>query len=491
MMTEEFKWSIQDVEDLLKGTKHLIESIKHSSHNNNELLLCKPFCINNLLLEAIVEQPANDQQSSTTTTTTTTTTTWKEIIGNLRWLLNQSLMYNYDSNDDTEASLYFSKNIHPDIGGKKDDIIGRNSTLGEMIKWFPELALEQIRKNVNFATFLVENVPPANYPDVELTPDNRVLTWLSFNNRSIKKKITATLLKPFDLNTKPAELKQITPAWNNVTRYGLKFKQEEENVYKIDNVKHIFLRSRENNIVLTFTFLVGPLPKKPGPPRAVDDDDDDQLMLNVENNNNNFAAAAAGNSNEEEEEEREQFILNDYHWRTERHRPNENFRGVSIVNHHHQQQQQQQEEGVVALFDLHLHGAVSADNGGGGGKENRLVIAKNLRKSHFYTLQVKWGAEIKQRDGTVHVLPSFYAVYDNDKCLTKQSFQNTLIAEEIYPAFYLGGFVYGTKNTINVPSSSSSLLPRIIQKKSDSRMVKSKCLRKLLPQANVSKHLLQ
>ena len=193
MMTEEFKWSIQDVENLLKGTKHLIESIKHSSYNNNELLLRKPFFIRNLLLEAIVEEQssANDEQQqssttttmatgavATTTTTTTTTTpssTWKEIIGNLRWLLNQSLMYNYDSNDDTEASLYFSKNIHLDIGVKKDDIIGRNNTLGEMIKWFPELALEEIRKNVNFATFLVENVPPTDdHPDVELTTrDNK------------------------------------------------------------------------------------------------------------------------------------------------------------------------------------------------------------------------------------------------------------------------------------------------------------------------------
>ena len=226
MMTEEFKWSIQDVENLLKGTKHLIESIKHSSYNNNELLLRKPFFICNILLEAIVEEQssANDEQqqqslttttmaagaaATTTTTTTTPSSTWKEIIGNLRLLLNQSLMYNYDSNDDTEASLYFSKNIHLDIGVKKDDIIGRNNTLGEMIKWFPDMALEEIRKNVNFATFLVENVPPTDdHPDVELSRDNkkRVLTWFSYNHRSINKKRTATRLKPYDSNTKPAEL---------------------------------------------------------------------------------------------------------------------------------------------------------------------------------------------------------------------------------------------------------------------------------------------
>ena len=207
-------------------------------------------------------------------------------------------------------------------------------------------------------------------------------------------------------------------------------------------------------------------------------------------------------ANEEEDEEDEQFIINDYYWWAERRKPNENFRGVSIVvNHQHQQEKQKgmslsSSSVATSFFDLHLHGAISpaavnnnnnnknegldarGDGGGSGGnKKNRLLIAKNLKKSHWYTLQVKWGAEIKQRDGSVLVLPSFYALYDYDRCLTRQSFKNTLIAEEIYPVFYLGGFVYGTKNTINVPSSSSSssVLPRIIQKKSNSRMVKSKC----------------
>ena len=102
--------------------------------------------------------------------------------------------------------------------------------LKEVIRWFPELALEEIRKNVNFATFLVENVPPTDdHPDVELTRDNkRVLTWFSYNHRSINKKRMATRLKPYDSNTKPAELKKITPPLNIDTQYGLKFKQEEK-----------------------------------------------------------------------------------------------------------------------------------------------------------------------------------------------------------------------------------------------------------------------
>ena len=31
-----------------------------------------------------------------------------------------------------------------------------SSNLEELVKWFPELAIEQIRENVNFSTFLIE-----------------------------------------------------------------------------------------------------------------------------------------------------------------------------------------------------------------------------------------------------------------------------------------------------------------------------------------------
>ena len=166
-------------------------------------------------------------------------------------------MYNYDSNDDNEANLYFSKNLqHLSDGGGKKDIA--SNALGEMIKWFPELSLEQIRKNVNFATFLVENVSPSDsHRDVELSADNRVSTWISFNHpQSSKQKI---LLKTIDPQTKAAGLKRIVPIWNIHPRYGLKFEQKEENVYKVDDIKNIFFRSRGTSTVLTFTFLVGRL----------------------------------------------------------------------------------------------------------------------------------------------------------------------------------------------------------------------------------------
>ena len=57
-----------------------------------------------------------------------------------------------------------------------------SSNLKELIKWFPELSLEQIRKNINFCTFLVETLPPDKDWDVEFTNDKRVTAWRSFNH---------------------------------------------------------------------------------------------------------------------------------------------------------------------------------------------------------------------------------------------------------------------------------------------------------------------
>ena len=158
-----------------------------------ESLLSKPHFINSLVLYIIAKQ--DDDLYSVDTEKV-----WKKIIGILRRLLNQSLMYNYDSNDDTEATLYFSSNTSHYSGAEKN--VSPN-TLGEMIKWFPEFALEQIRKYVNFSTFLVETIPPNNDSDVELRADNRVQTWMAFNHKN------RLLLKPLDANTKGALLKRV------------------------------------------------------------------------------------------------------------------------------------------------------------------------------------------------------------------------------------------------------------------------------------------
>ena len=205
--------------------------------------------------------------------------------------------------------------------------------------------MEQIRKNVNFATFLVENVSPSdNHRDVELSADNRVSAWISFNHQSSKEKI---LLKTIDSQTKAAGLKRIVPTWNIHPRYGLKFEQKEENVYKVVDIKNIFFRSRATSIKLSFTFLVGRSLRNTN---DVDDDDEEMIPITAHSNTND------GGDEDDEKEEEEQFILNDFHW-SEMHRPIENFRVVSIINHRGN------------LNDLYLHGAISREIGG---KENRL-----------------------------------------------------------------------------------------------------------------------
>ena len=188
------------------------------------------------------------------------------------------------------------------------------------------------------------------------------------------------------------------------------------------------------------------------------DDDDDEEMVPVACSSTNDGGGG-DDEDEDDQNDEEQFILNDFHW-SEMHRPVENFRGVSIVNR----------RGKNNLFDLYLHGAVSGEIG----KENRLLIARNLKKSQFYTLQVKWGAEIVQVDKSVRILPSFYAIHYNGKCSIKQSFKNTLISDEIRPAFYLGGFVSRTRD-VSVLQQQRVDLPRIIRRKSEFKQVKSKC----------------
>ena len=155
------------------------------------------------------------------------------------------------------------------------------------------------------------------------------------------------LLKTIDPQTKAAGLKRIVPTWNIHPRYGLKFEQKEENVYKVVDIKNIFFRSRATSIKLSFTFLVGRSLRNTN---DVDDDDEEMIPITAHSNTND------GDDEDDEKEEEEQFILNDFHW-SEMHRPIENFRVVSIINHRGN------------LIDLYLHGAISREIGG---KENHL-----------------------------------------------------------------------------------------------------------------------
>ena len=416
-----YKWTKQDIDDLLAGTKNLIGSSNYSSFEKNELLLLKPQFINNILLQLIADQLDDENQVDTKKK-------WIEVIGHLRWLLNQSLLYNNDSNNDTEASLFFSKNNHLplDVGGRES--FHSTDTLTEMIQWFPELSLEQIRKNVNFVTFLVEKISPADESDVKLLNDE-VLMWFSLNLKDKKRKI----LKPLSTGTKPAKLRKVVSEVNPYPRYGLQFDESEENVYRISSTSDVYLRDKEQNVILTFTFLVGTLPAY----------EEEEMLVNEIGEQN------VG---------KEQFIINDHHWAD---KIQENFRGVSIVYAKNN------------LFELFLHRASSPESNEG---KNRLKIAENLHLKRYYTLQIKWGAEIEHSDGSVQVLPSFYALYNFEKCLNKTSFQqNSILKDETFSAFYIGGFVTRTANTLN----NLQVLPRILHK-SNSRNIKSKCFTGIL-----------
>ena len=124
-------------------------------------------------------------------------------------------------------------------------------------------------------------------------------------------------------------------------------------------------------------------------------------------------AAAAGAA--------EEFILNDYH---PEEKTEENFRGISIVVN--------EEEGET--FDLYLHGTVA---------HRRLKIGTALKTSWFYTVQVKWGAQIEQPDGSMRFLDSSYVIYVNVngevRCLVENAFRTPRVGEEQILAFSIGG----------------------------------------------------
>ena len=249
------------------------------------------------------------------------------------------------------------------------------------MKWFPELAIEQIRENVKFSTFLVETLPPDDNWDVELR-DGRVTGWRSFNHSRDGKMI----LRPINVvKTRGSVLKKLTPPLMVHQRYGLKFERKEQSIYT-SNTASVFLRNIGVTTVLTMTFLVGVLPP------------------------NEIVSTTTGE---------EEFLLNDY--QPEEKTP-DNIRGISIVSNEEEK------------FDLYLHGASASSN-----TANRLKIGVGLKTSWFYTLQVKWGAQIKRADGSVRHLDSSFAIYENKKRLVESPFQPPLLRDVVIPAFSLGG----------------------------------------------------
>ena len=116
--------------------------------------------------------------------------------------------------------------------------------LKEVIRWFPQMILEQTRKKLNVLTLLIETVPPAKNADVELSSENKVICWKPFNEHKDYS------LKPVDHS---AELKSLMPP-RNKKRYGLVFNKEQETMYYMEKVRTTFLTLNGAQVLLTITF---------------------------------------------------------------------------------------------------------------------------------------------------------------------------------------------------------------------------------------------
>ena len=120
----------------------------------------------------------------------------------------------------------------------------------DLISWFPTMMLKQVRKNLNFLTFLIESIDPESEPDVELSAEKTVTKWKAFNNREHA--------FSFPVNKgKGGKLKLLSPRGSQKKRYGLVFDKKEENMYSMKFGYNIILNDSINKVLLTMSFLVG------------------------------------------------------------------------------------------------------------------------------------------------------------------------------------------------------------------------------------------
>ena len=97
-------------------------------------------------------------------------------------------------------------------------------------------------------TFLIETIPQAKDPDVELS-GKTVTKWKSFNDRNHK------ILTPVNQEQGGVLIKLSLPL-DRQKRYGLVFDKTKQNMYHIENVPSIFLSLNGTKVLLTLTFLV-------------------------------------------------------------------------------------------------------------------------------------------------------------------------------------------------------------------------------------------
>ncbi len=215
-----------------------------------------------------------------------------------------------------------------DIRGGKRGKAGADGVDGlkDIINWVPEMICNLFRKKINVLTLLINTLPPAKDPDVELSSDKEVKKWFSYNDRE------RIILTPIDEKVGKLETRTDLPSEG----YGLVFDKKQKIMYHIEDCKNVYLSVRGINIILTLTFLVGE---------------------KEEEGNDDVA---------------EEFIVSDYRW-SKYDKRSDVHRGISTIAKSNKK------------FDLYLHGAIGDDDG-----LNKRKIGENLERDVFYTLQVCW-----------------------------------------------------------------------------------------------------
>ena len=265
----------------------------------------------------------------------------------------------------------------------------------ELFNWFPQMLMEQIHRHVNLLTFFVEQISGKD-ADVEVDGHNKIVKWKSLNQ--LKNKEASFI----PVSESGAYLKEI-PFQPDHQRYGLKFNCNDQNRYRLSNLSTTVLSYVGTNTIITLTFLVGE-----------SEADESKTINNLEKN---------------------KFVIHDHN--------NElpsTFRGISVINNGEKS------------FDLCLHGAFSE-------QKDKLKIAEKLKMSCFYTLQVKWGAQIEDPDGTKRILSSFYRIYEDKKLLIDNLFHQRIDDSPKVPVLYIGGF--NNVSTINKSNFFTGILSNI------------------------------
>ena len=138
----------------------------------------------------------------------------------------------------------------------------------DLIVWFPELTLEQIRRKLNSLTLLIQTLPPAKDSDVELSSEKIVTKWKLFHHSQKYYVILTPVNKE-----KGAKLKKLLFTSDHIQRYGLVFDKKKQNMYHWRGARHMFLSIKGVSTLLTLTILVGVYNNK-------EDEDSEEFIVN-------------------------------------------------------------------------------------------------------------------------------------------------------------------------------------------------------------------